>query len=143
MKRRNPLLAGLLNMLIPGSSHLYVNKDWRKFILFFIVYSLMIFGVITIGNNIQEIREYTLPQGLCTGILLLGVYGFLFYTGMKQASARTGEIDSAAHYQSLRPDTSKDDRITRLAKLQRQRDEGLISEEQQDAKEAEIKSKDE
>ncbi len=143
MNRRNPLLAGLLNMLIPGSSHLYVSKNWRKFILFLIVYSFMIFFVIMIGNNIQNIREYTLPQGLCTGILLLGVYAFLFFNGMKEASTRDSEIDSAAHYLSMRTDTSKGDPIAKLARIQRQRDEGLISSEQQDAKKAEIESKEE
>jgi hypothetical protein len=141
MKRRNPLLTGLLNMLIPGSSHLYVSKNWLKFILFFIIYSAMIVFVIFLGNNIQRIREYTLPQGLCTGILLLGVYAFLFFNGMNEASARNGEIDSTAHYQAMRTDTSKDDVITKLAKLQRQRDEGLISIEQQETREADIKSK--
>lgn len=142
MKRRNSLLAGFLNMLIPGSSYLYVSKNWLKFILSFIAYSFIIFILVLLGNNIQKIREYTLPQGLCTGVLLLGIFAFLFYSGMKQASARSGEIDSAAHYQSLRPNNiSKDDPVSRLAKLQRQRDEGLISSEQQDAKNAEIRSK--
>lgn len=141
MKRRNPLLTGLLNMLIPGSSHLYVSKNWRKFILFFIVYSFMIVFVILLGNNIQMIPEYTLPQGLCTGILLLGVYAFLFFNGMKEASIRDSEIDSAAHYQSMRTGTSKGDPIAELARIQRQRDEGLISSEEQEVKRAGIKSK--
>ena len=64
MKRRNPLVIGLLNMLIPGSSSLFVNKDWRKFILFFIVYSFAIVAAVLLGNNIQNVREYTLTQGL-------------------------------------------------------------------------------
>ena len=142
MKRRNPLLAGFLNMLIPGSSQLYVSNNWLKFILFFIGNIAVIYIAILVGNNIQAVKEYTLPQGLCTGTLLLGIFAFLFYTGMKEASARSGEIDSAAHYQSLRPNIStKDDPVARLAKLQRQRDEGLISSEQQEAKKSEIQSK--
>jgi hypothetical protein len=141
MKRRNPLLAGFLNMLIPGSSHLYVSNNWLKFILFFIGNIFMIFVAILLGNNIQEIKEYTLPQGLCTGILLLGIFAFLFYSGMKKASILNSETDSAAHYQSLRPNISKDDPVARLAKLQRQRDEGLISSEQQETQKAEIESK--
>ncbi len=141
MKRRNPLLAGFLNMLIPGSSHLYVSNNWLKFILFFVINSLIIFGAILLGNNIQEIREYTLPQGLCTGTLLLAIFAFLFYAGMKIASERNSQTDSAAHYQSLRTPVSKDDPVARLAKLQRQRDEGLISSEQQESQKAEIQSK--
>jgi hypothetical protein len=94
-----------------------------------------------LGNNIQNVREYTLPQGLCTGTLLLGIFVFLFYSGMKMASRRNSETDSARHYQSIRTPISNDDPIARLAKLQRQRDEGLISTEQQEAKKAEIESK--
>ncbi|RJP49043.1 MAG: SHOCT domain-containing protein [Anaerolineaceae bacterium] len=141
MKGTNALLAGFLNMLIPGSSNLYVRGDWRKFILSFIGYGFMIFVTILIGNNIQYLREYTLPQGLCTGGLLLAVFAFLFHTGMKEASIRNSEIDSAAHYQSMRSDTSGDDPVAKLAKLQRQRDQGLISDEQQETKKAEIESK--
>lgn len=142
MKRRNPLLAGFLNMLIPGSSQLYVSNSWLKFILFFIGNIFMIYVAILVGNNIQEIKEYTLPQGLCTGTLLLGIFVFLFYSGMKKASIRNSDTDSAAHYQSLRTsNVSKDDPVARLAKLQRQRDEGLISSEQQESKKAEIEKK--
>lgn len=141
MKRRNPLLAGFLNMLIPGSSHLYVSNNWLKFILFFIGDLLMIYVAVLLGTSIQAMREYTLPQGMCMGILLFGVFAFLFYSGMKKASIRNGDTDSAAYYQSMRhSNISKDDPVSRLAKLQRQRDEGLISNEQQEAKKAEIES---
>lgn len=141
MKRRNPLLAGFLNMLIPGSSHLYVSNNWLKFILFFVGSIFIIFMAVLLGNNIQVLEAYTLPQGLCTGTLLLGIFAVLFIGGMKKASDRNSETDSAAHYQSLRPAVSKDDPVARLAKIQRQRDEGLISSEQHEAKEAEIRSK--
>jgi hypothetical protein len=141
MKRRNPLLAGLFNVLIPGSGQLYVKNNWLRFGLFFVVYSLVIFVAALLGNNIQNIPEYTLPQGVCTGTLLLGVFAFLFYSGMKMASDRNSDTDSAAHYDSLRTHTTGDDPVARLAKLQRQRDEGLISSEQQEVKKAEIESK--
>jgi hypothetical protein len=141
MKRRNPVLAGLFNVLIPGSGQLYVRNNWLRFGLFFVVYSLVIFIAALLGNNIQNIPEYTLPQGLCTGTLLLGVFAFLFYSGMKMASDRNSDTDTAAHYESMRAQVSKDDPVARLAKLQRQRDEGLISSEQQEVKKAEIESK--
>ena len=141
MKRRNPLLAGFFNVLIPGSSHLYVGNNWLRFVLFFVVNSLVIFIAILLGNNIQNVREYTLPQGLCTGTLLFGIFAFLFYSGMKMASERNSGTDSAAHYRSMRTHISKDDPVTRLANLQRQRDEGLISSEQQEARKEEIESK--
>ena len=141
MKRRNPVLAGLFNALIPGSGQLYVRNNWLRFGLFFVLYSLVIFVAALLGNNIQNIPEYTLPQGVCTGTLLLGVFAFLFYSGMKMASDRNSDTDSAAHYDSMRTQVSKDDPVARLAKLQRQRDEGLISSEQQEVKKAEIESK--
>jgi hypothetical protein len=141
MKRRNPVLAGLFNVLIPGSGQLYVKNNWLRFGLFFVLYSVVIFIAALLGNNIQNIPEYTLPQGVCTGTLLLGVFAFLFYSGMKMASDRNSDTDSAAHYDSMRTQVSRDDPVARLAKLQRQRDEGLISSEQQEVKKAEIESK--
>jgi len=140
MKRRNPLLAGLLNMLIPGSSYIYVGNERRRFILYFFGGILLIFLAFMVGSTIQRMDLYTLPQGLCMGILFLLVFGYLFNTGMKKASHRNGEIDSAAHYKSLRTDTSSNDRATALADLQRQRDEGLISIEQQERKKTEIET---
>lgn len=141
MKRRNPLWAGFLNALIPGSSHLYVRNNWLRFILFFVLFSLVIFVAILLGNNIQNVREYTLPRGLCTSTLLFAIFAFLFYNGMKMASERNSQTDSTEHYASMRTNISKDDPVTRLAQLQRQRDEGLISNEQQEKKKAEIESK--
>ena len=142
MKRRNPLVAGLLNMLIPGSSHIYVGSDRRRFILSFIGGALMIFLAFMVGNNVQKMRVYTLPQGVCMGVLVLLVFGFLFNNGMKMANRRNSEIDSSAHYQSLRTDLSEgEDPITKLANIQRQREEGLISKEQEEIREARLKSK--
>lgn len=34
--KKNPLLAGLFNVPTPGSIHIYLGKEWRKFILTFI-----------------------------------------------------------------------------------------------------------
>jgi hypothetical protein len=141
MKRRNPLLAGLFNMLVPGSSHLYVDNDWKKFILYFIGSGVVIFIALLMGNNIQGVREYTLPQGLCTGSLLLIIFGVLFYTGMRAASNRNGQTDSAAYYKSRR-NASQDDMATRMEKLLKKRNEGLISKEQFDTEKGEIESKD-
>lgn len=141
MKNRNPLLAGLFNMLVPGSSHLYVDNDRRKFILFFIGSIIIIAVAIVMGNNIQNTRSYTLPQGVCTGTLLLIIFAALFFNGLQAANARNGQSDSAARYQARRTTVSHDNQSTKLEKLQKQRDEGLISIEQYDVKKAEIESK--
>ena len=113
----------------------------RRFVLNFIGGALLIFLAFMVSNNIQRMAIYTLPQGVCMGILFLLVFGFLFNTGMKKASRRNSEIDSATHYQSMRTDTSSDDQATALADLQKQRDDGLISTEQQERKKKEIESK--
>ena len=140
MKRRNPLLAGLFNMLIPGSSHLYVDNDWGKFLQYFIGGGIAITIMVVMGNNIQTLREYTLPQGLCTGSLLVIVYAALFYLGMRAASDRNSQADSAAYYKSRRT-ASTDDRATRMEKLLKKRNEGLISKEQYDSEKTEIDEK--
>ncbi len=140
MKRRNPLLAGLFNVLVPGSSHLYVDNNWLKFIQFFIGGAFAITVAVVIGNNIQLLSEYTLPQGLCTGSLLLIIFGLLFYNGMQAASARNSQTDSAAYYKSRRI-ASDDDMSTRMEKLLKKRNEGLISKEQYDSEKTEIETK--
>lgn len=140
MKRRNPLLAGLFNMLLPGSSHLYVDNDWAKFLQYFIGGGLAIAVAIVMGNNIQALQVYTLPQGICTGSLLVIIYAALFYFGMSAASARNSQTDSAAYYKSRRT-ASTDDRVVRMEKLLKKRDEGLISKEQYDSEKDEIESK--
>lgn len=140
MKRRNPLLAGLFNVLVPGSSHLYVDNNWWKFIQFFIGSAIAITVAILIGNNIQILREYTLPQGLCTGSMLLVIFALLFYNGMHAALARNSQGDSAAYYKSRRT-PSTDDRASRMEKLLKKRNEGLISKEQYDSEKAESDEK--
>lgn len=106
MKHRNPLLAGLFNILVPGSIHLYLRNDWRKSALMFVFYSLSLFVLVLLGNNIQELEVYQLAPGLCTGTLLLIAAVYLFYKGMSEANARNGEIASAAHYQEMRKHVS-------------------------------------
>jgi hypothetical protein len=140
MKRRNPLLAGLFNVLVPGSSHLYVDNNWFKFIQFFIGGGAAIAVAILIGNNIQMLREYTLPAGLCTGSLLFIIFALLFYNGMQAATARNSQSDSAAYYKSRRAVTN-DDLATRMEKLLKKRTEGLISKEQYDSEKTEIETK--
>ena len=140
MKRRNPLLAGLFNMLLPGSSHLYVDNDWVKFLQYFIGGGLAIAIAVVMGNNIQALQIYTLPQGICTGSLLVIIYAALFYFGMNAASARNSQTDSAAYYKSRRT-ASTDDRVVRMEKLLKKRNEGLISKEQYDSEKTEIEEK--
>lgn len=109
MKRRNPLLAGLFNMLVPGSSYLYVDNDLRKFIMMFIGGGALIVVAYLLGTNIQNVRGYFLPVGLCPGVLILAVLGFLFYTGMTSAARRNNQTDSTDFYRSRRAALDQDE----------------------------------
>ena len=139
MKRRNSLLTGLLNVLIPGSSHVYVNNDWRRFIPIFLGSIILLIGGYYLGNAIQDIRGSTLPQGLCPGALVLAIAVVLFIGGMKTARIRNSETDDAAFYKSRRTLQKRDDKGTRLKNLDKARSEGLISSEQYDTQKEDIR----
>ena len=72
-KTKNPLLAGLINVLIPGSSQLYVNNDRAKFIRAFVVGAIALTVAVLLGSLIQNTRGYSLPQGVCMGSLVTAV----------------------------------------------------------------------
>jgi hypothetical protein len=132
-EKKNPIVAGLLNMFIPGAGYLYVDNDRRRFITTLAGGILVIAVAVVLSNAIQNVRGYSLPQGLCTGVLLLLVFVPLFLTGQKIANQRNNMIDSTAHYNVLRtPSQGSDD--ARLGRIQKMRDEGLISEQEYDKK---------
>lgn len=141
MKRRNPIITGLLNTLIPGFGHVYVNGAWGNFIPVFLGNSILIIGAYFLGNAIQNIRNSPLPVGLCPSVLILAVLVSLFLGGMKISNIRNNETDDAAYYQSKRTLFPQENISTKLRKLLKQRKEGLISEEQYDSKKANIESK--
>ena len=140
MKRRNPWLTGLLNVLIPGSSYIYVSNDWGRFLPIFFGSIVLLYVGFLLGNAITDIRGVTLPQGLCPGALVLAIVALLFISGMRTAQARNREADDAAYYQSKRTPVNRD-KVTRMKNLQKARDEGLISSEQYDTQKEEIGSK--
>ena len=84
-KTKNPLLAGLINVLIPGSSQLYVNNDRAKFIRAFVVGAIALTVAVLLGSLIQNTRGYSLPQGVCMGSLVTAVAAVLFISGRKVA----------------------------------------------------------
>ena len=141
MKRRNPIITALLNTIIPGFGHVYVNRAWGKFIPIFLGSGVLIFVAYLLGNAIQNIRNSPLPAGLCPGVLILAVLVSLFLGGMKLARARNYETDEAAYYQSRRTLSTKDSIVVKLQKLLKQRKEGLISDEQYDSQKADIEKK--
>ena len=83
--KKNPLLAGLFNMLVPGSVNLYIKKKWRKFILTFTGMVIVLAIVIWVGVSLQGSRSFSLPQGVCPGVLALIVLVPLFLNGLNIA----------------------------------------------------------
>lgn len=128
-EKKNPIIAGGLNMVIPGSCYLYVENDRSRFIKTFIGAIALIAVMGMLGNAIQDIRGFSLPQGLCTASLLMVIFVPLFLIGQKTAHMHNSMIDQNAHYNTQRT-TSKGSDDAKLAKIQNMRNEGLISEQE-------------
>lgn len=138
--RKNPLLVGLLNMLVPGSHHIYLRKEWRKFILTFIGMELVLAIAVWVGASLQGARFFSLPQGLCPGALALIVLIPLFMNGLNAAKEHNKILDDEVLYQSREPVSQEAD-DEQLKKIQGLRDAGLISEQQYDDRKSKVDSK--
>lgn len=57
-KNKNPLPSGLMNVVLPGSSQLYVNKDWVSFLGSFLVGIAAYFAALWLGNLVQDSRTF-------------------------------------------------------------------------------------
>ena len=137
MAKKNPLLAGLLNMLMPGSGYWYVDQDGGRFIKTLLVGIAAIAALIVLGSIFQNTTGFPLPQGLCIGILLLIVLVPLFRNGQKAAFHHNFVLDNAAMYTTRQRGTSE----AQLAENQRLRDKGYISEQEYDSRKDSITSK--
>ncbi|MBN1452505.1 MAG: hypothetical protein JW963_15930 [Anaerolineales bacterium] len=138
--KKNPLLAGLLNMLVPGSVNIYIRRKWRKFILTFIGMGLVLAIAVWLGTSLQSARFFSLPQGLCPGILALIVLVPLFLNGLNAAKEHNKILEDKVLYQSRKP-VPQDDDDEQLKKIQEMRDEGLISEQQYNTRKSKVVSK--
>lgn len=127
--KKNPIVAGALNMLIPGSGYLYVEGDRGRFIKIFIGGALLIAVLAGLSIAIQNVRGYPLPQGLCSGALLLVVWVPLFLAGQKTARLHNSMMDDTAQYNTRRA-ALQGSNDAKLGKIQKMRDEGLISEQE-------------
>jgi len=137
MEKKNPLLAGLLNMLLPGSGYWYVDRDRERFIKTLIIGIAAIAALIVLGTIFQNTTGYPLPQGLCIGILLLIVLVPLFQNGQKAANHHNFVLDNAAMYTTRQSGTS----AAQLTRNQSLRDKGYISEQEYDSRKDSIASK--
>jgi hypothetical protein len=137
MDKKNPLLAGLFNMLVPGSGYLYVDQDRRHFIKTLVVGIAAIAAMIVVGIVLQKTTGFPLPQGLCVGMLLLIVLVPLFLNGQKAAIHHNFVRDNASLYTARQHGTDE----AQLARNQHLRDKGLISEQEYDSRKDNITSK--
>ena len=136
-ERKNQIIAGVLNMLIPGAGYLYVENDRNRFVKTFIGGVLLITIAVFLSNAIQNIRGYPLPQGLCAGGLLLIILVPLFLAGQRIAHLHNNMINDTEHFNVRRARVQGDD-DARLKKIQTMRDEGLISEQEYQKKKRDL-----
>ena len=137
MQKKNPLVAGLLNMLVPGSGYWYVDRDRGRFIKILIVGIAAIAGIIVVGTIFQNTTGYPLPQGLCIGVLLLLVLVPLFRNGQKAAVHHNFVLDNAVHHTARQHGTDE----AQLARNQNLRDKGYVSEQEYDSRKESITAK--
>jgi hypothetical protein len=136
----NPIAAGLLNMLVPGSINIFFKKGWKRFLLTFVGMEIVLAIVIWVGISLQGTRSFNVPQGLCPGALSLVVLVPLFLNGFKTATENNKIQSDKALYQSRKPESADND-DEQLKKIQTMRDEGLISKQQYEARKGKIGSK--
>jgi len=137
MDKKNPLLAGLFNMLVPGSGYWYVDQDRGRFIKTLIVGIVAIAAMVVLATIMQNTTGFPLPQGLCMGILLLFVLVPLFLNGQKAATHHNFVIDNASLFTARQHGTDE----AQLARNQHLRDKGLISEQEYGSRKDNITSK--
>jgi hypothetical protein len=137
MDKKNPLLAGLVNMLIPGSGYWYVDHDRGRFLKALTVGIAAILAVLVVGILLQNTTDFPLPQGLCPGILLLIVLVPLFLRGQRAAVQHNFVQDSTSAYTARQHGSSQ----AQLAKNQSLRDKGLISEKEYDSRKDNLTSR--
>ena len=137
MEKKNPLLAGIVNMLVPGSGYWYASRDRGRFIKTLIIGTAAIAAMIAVGTILQKTTGFPLPQGLCVGLLLLLVLVPLFLNGQKAAIHHNFVIGNAGQYTARQQGTDE----AQLIRNQHLRDKGLISEQEYDSRKDSIASK--
>jgi len=82
---RNPLFTGLINVFIPGVSHLYVSRDWYRFIGAVFINAFVFMVTLSTGAIAQDAPRASLPPGVCTGILVTFFVAGMFASGYNLA----------------------------------------------------------
>lgn len=137
MDKKNPLLAGLLNMLVPGLSYWYVDRDRERFTKTLIVGITAIAAMVWFGTIFQNTTGFPMPKGVCMGVLLLIVFVPLFLNGQKTAIHHNLVVDTASQYTARQTGNEE----AQLKRNQNLRDRGYISEQEYDSRKDSITSK--
>ncbi len=77
MKKKNPFLGGLLNVLIPGLANVYM-RQWGNAIATF-VGAIMFIGLLVWVNG--QLTDPPWPDFVCPGLLGLLYIGLMFFGG--------------------------------------------------------------
>ena len=134
----NPLLAGLFNVLLPGSAHIYVRKERKPFFVTFIIAIAALVLAIWIGIQIQNVQSFNMIQGICPGTLILIIVAIFFRQGLNIATEYNTRLVSQEQYQKSRYHASKDEKMKKIDQL---KDDGLISDEQYNTRKDQISQK--
>jgi len=137
MEKKNPLIAGLLNVVVPGLGYLYAKNDLGRFIKTLIGGIAAIVVLVLIGNAMQNSVDVSLPLGICPGILVLIVLVPLFLSGQNIASQHNKMMDNATRYDSKQHGSAE----SQLARNQEMRDKHMISEQEYESRKDNISSK--
>ncbi len=130
MDKKNPLLAGLFNMLVPGSGYWYADHDRERFVKTLIIGIAAMAAMIVLGTVLQKTTGFPLPQGICVGLLLLFVLVPLFRSGQKAALHHNFVMDNASMYTTRQRGNNE----AQLARNQNLRDKGYISEQEYESR---------
>ena len=133
--KKNPLLAGVYNVLLPGSAHIYVRKERKPFIVTFIIAIVALSLAIWIGIQIQNVQSFQMIQGICPGSFVLIILAIFFKQGLDIATENNTRLVSQEQYQKSRYHASKDEKIEKIEQL---KDNGLISDEQYNIRKEQI-----
>jgi uncharacterized membrane protein len=137
MEKKNPLLAGLFNMLVPGSGYWYVDKDRGRFLKTLVLAGVAIVALVAIGTLLQNTTGFPLPQGICMALLLLIALVPLFLSGQRAANHHNFVMDSASQYTDRQHGTNE----AQIARNQDLRDKGYISEQEFESRKDSIMKK--
>lgn len=137
MEEKNPFLAGLFNMLVPGSAYWYVDKDRARFLRALMIGITAFVAMIVLGSILQRAGGFPLPQSMCPAMLLLVILIPLFLSGQKVAKRHNSMRDKATNFNARQLGTDED----QLAKNQDLRDKGMISKQEYDSRKDSINRK--